>query len=138
MNRMRFLLLFCVLLLCVTPVFTLGGKEKNAPRSLLDEGTTLSLTGNERQPPEGFGEIRHVTASGTVRLVGTGMFNDLVISGEHEWYIAKDDREKLHNLQQQSVAVEGDEAIIELKLLNNMGSIFRRELSNIKIISIRQ
>jgi len=120
-------------------LYARGKKEKNVPPpEPVNEERTLTLGTNGKQPPENLGEVRSVKVTGRVRLVGTGIFNDLIISGEHQWYIAKDDREKLHNLQQQTVTVEGDEKIVELKLLNNLGSIYRRELSNIKIISIEQ
>ena len=134
MKKIRFLFSLCLLLLCVTVLYARGGKEKDEP----NPANEIELDLGVNPPPEGLNEIRSVTVTGKVRLVGTGMFNELVISGDHEWYIARDERDKLHRLQQQTVTVEADEIIRERTLLNNRGSIYRWELSNIKIISIEQ
>ena len=100
--------------------------------------TTLHARASKEKdaPLEDTAEFQIVQVTGIVRLVGTGLFNDLIISGEYVWYIANADREKLHSLQQQKVTVEGEETIVEQKLLNNLPSIYRRELRNIKIISV--
>jgi len=103
----------------------------------------LSAFGNKEKETdnkihgENKSEVNIVLAQGVVRLVGSALFSELVISGDHEWYIANEDREKLHDLQQRTVTVEGEETIIEQKFLHDLPSVFRRELRNIKIISIR-
>ena len=80
--------------------------------------------------------VKQVT--GVVRLVGSGPLPELVITGpEFQWFIARDDRDKLHDLQHQTVTVEGEETIIELRFANNQFAGYRRNLRNIKIISIK-
>jgi len=110
-NRLKLFIFIVFFLFCLTAPYSFGGKEKKLPS---------------------------VTVTGTVRLVGTGLFNELIISGEDTWYIAKEDREKLHNLQQQVVTVKGKESVRELKLLNNLGLIRQKVLSGIVIVSIGQ
>jgi len=78
-----------------------------------------------------------VQITGRVRLIGTGTFPELVIRvQDQEWYIDKDDREKLMDLQHRTVTVEGSESVRELKMANGMSAGERRTLKNIKIISI--
>ena len=80
--------------------------------------------------------VKQVT--GVVRLVGSGPLPELVITGpEFQWFIARDDRDKLHDLQHQTVTVEGEETIMELRFANNQFAGYRRNLRNIKIISIK-
>ena len=126
--------MFCLAAFCITALFALGGKEKEAKKNA-QEIPEFSLDFND-QPPGNLGEVRSVQVKGIVRLVGTGLFNDLVISGEHEWYIAKEDRDKLHNLQHRTVTVEAEETARELRFANGMSAGIRRELRNIKIISM--
>lgn len=100
------------MMFCVTSLFAFGGKDK-APKENV------------------------VQITGTVRLVGTGLFNDIVITGsEHEWFIHKDESEKLFNLQQQKVVVEGIEEIFEMTFASGLPAGTRRTLRNVKIISI--
>jgi hypothetical protein len=78
-----------------------------------------------------------VQVTGVVRLVGTSLFSDIVITdSEGEWYVDKDDEAKLHDLQHQTVTVEGVETIREMKFANGMSAGKRRELKKIKIISV--
>jgi len=106
-----FLGLFLLFTAALLPAF--GGKEKAAPV-----------------------QDRPVQVSGVVRLVGSGHFPELVISGpEGGWYIAKEDADKLKELQHQTVTVEGIETVRELKFANGMPAGRRRELRDIKIIS---
>jgi len=101
-----------LLLLCVTSIYAFGRKEKDTP--------------TDRQI---------VQVSGVVRLVGSGVFTELVITGsEGEWYIAADEKYKLHDLQQQTVTVEGEETVTERKSGNGLFVFIRRELKNIRIL----
>jgi hypothetical protein len=78
-----------------------------------------------------------VKVTGVVRLVGTGNFPQIVITTQDkEWYVAKEDADKLHDLQQQKVTVEGEGTEKELKFANGRSAGMRYELRNVKIISI--
>ena len=115
MNSGRYFLLIGLLLLCVTATYARGNKEKN----------------KAAQVPE------IVQVSGVVRLVGSGVFTELVITGSGgEWYIPRDETYKLHDLQQQTVTVEGEETVTELKGANDFIVIKRRELKNVRILSV--
>jgi len=78
-----------------------------------------------------------VEVTGTVRLVGNAPFYELVITGEeHEWYVAKEDQQKLWDLQQRVVTVEGSETVTRLTFVNGFSAGERRTLKDIKIISV--
>jgi hypothetical protein len=80
-----------------------------------------------------------VRVTGVVRLVGTGLFPELVITGaDMEWHITPDEEKKLHDLQHRTVTVEGVETVTELKFANGLSAGTRRELKNIKIIAIHE
>ncbi|MDR0597314.1 MAG: hypothetical protein LBG14_02280 [Treponema sp.] len=73
--------------------------------------------------------------TGTVRLVGSGPGIELLLSNEdREWHIDKKDRDKLWNLQQQIVTVEGEEWSEELAFADGRPAGERRHLRDIKII----
>ena len=115
MNSKRVCFLGLFLLLAAALLPARGGKEKTAPP----------------QDPV-------VQVSGVVRLVGSGLFPELVISGsDREWYVAKEEADKLKDLQHRTVTVEGVETVIELKFANGMSAGTRRELRKIKIIDTR-
>ena len=80
------------------------------------------------------GEIVRVT--GTVRLVGSAIFPQLVITGDRvQWYIMeREDRDKLFDLQQQTVTVEGEEIVREMRFASGFPAGTRRELRNIRIL----
>lgn len=78
-----------------------------------------------------------VQISGKVRLVGSSAFSELVITGsEIEWYVAREESHKLHDLQHRTVTVEGFETVTEMQFANGLSAGTRRELKKIKIISI--
>jgi hypothetical protein len=78
-----------------------------------------------------------IQVTGIVSLVGNANFPELQIkSSERSWYIAKNEMDKLHDLQHRTVTVEGEETVRELRFANGMSAGLRRELRNIKIISI--
>lgn len=130
MNKQRFLFFIILIVLCVTSLYAWGNKEKapSAENVITFDTNKDSLSVNT--------QARFVKVTGIVRLVGTGLFNDLVISGEREWYIASEDREKLHNLQHRKVIAEGEETARELKFANGMPAGIRYTLRNVKIISL--
>jgi len=115
-NSGRRFLLVGLLLLCVTVTYARGNKEKDTA------GKSQSV---------------QIQVSGVVRLVGSGPFTELVITGSGgEWYISRDEMYKLHDLQQQTVTVEGEETVTELKGANDFIVIKRRELKNVRILSV--
>jgi hypothetical protein len=78
-----------------------------------------------------------VQATGVVRLVGTSLFPEIVITGfDKEWYIEKNEMDKLHDLQHRTVTVEGVETTRELTFASGIPAGTRRELKKIKIISV--
>ena len=78
-----------------------------------------------------------VQAAGKVRLVGSDPFPELVITNaEHEWHVAKEEEHKLKDLQHRTVTVEGNETVTELRYANGTPAGQRRDLKNIRIISI--
>ena len=75
--------------------------------------------------------------SGRVRLVGSASMSEIVITGtDREWYVAMEDKDKLFDLQQRIVTVEGEETVVELKFVNGKSAGQRRILRNIKIIAM--
>jgi len=115
MNRNFFLAL---LFLCfAASLSAFGAKEK-------DSGKTAPA-------------VTVIQVTGVVRLVGNANFPELQIkNSEMSWYIAKNEMDKLHDLQHRTVTVEGEETVRELKFANGMSAGTRRDLKNIKIISI--
>jgi len=99
-----------LLFLCLAAALPAGGKKEKAPV---------------------------VRVSGRVRLVGSSPMSELVITGpDKEWYIAREEQEKLFDLQQRTVTVEGEETVVQLKFAGGMPAGERRTLKNIKIIAI--
>jgi hypothetical protein len=80
-----------------------------------------------------------IRITGVVRLVGSGPVAELFISNEgREWQIDRNDRDKLRNLQQRTVTVEGEEWAEELTFADGRPAGERRHLRNIKIIEPEQ
>jgi len=78
-----------------------------------------------------------VQVTGVVRLVGTGTFPELIIdNSQMSWYIAKAEMSKLQDMQHRTVTVEGEETVKELKFASGLSAGTRRDLKNIKIISV--
>jgi len=112
MNRRR---CFCGLfLLCITALLpALGNRDREAA-----------------------GVVR---VTGVVRLVGTGLFPELVITGpEMEWHITADEEKKLRDMQHRTVTVEGVETVTETRFANGLSAGTRRELKNIKVIAVEE
>ena len=115
LNNRRYLFVFMFLFAITSTVFSLGGKEKS------------------KEP------ITVVQVTGIVRLTGTALFPELVISdSEKSWVVAKEEMDKLHDLQHRTVTVEGEETVIELHFANGLPAGLRRELRNIKLIAVQQ
>jgi hypothetical protein len=77
-----------------------------------------------------------VTVTGRVRLVGTAMFNDLVISDDEgrDWYVEGEDREKLAPKEQQQVTVKGSAGTRDIVLANGKKAGVRFILRDITLI----
>jgi hypothetical protein len=103
-------LLAALFLLCAAMAAALGAKE-----------------GGEKPPT--------IRVAGVVRLVGSGPGMELLISNDYqEWHIDPQERNKLWNLQQQIVTVEGEERAEELIFADGRSAGERRYLRTIKII----
>ena len=82
-------------------------------------------------------ELETIQVTGIVRLTGTSLFPELVISGEDgQWFVTKDEMEKLFNMQHHTVTVEAVETVTEIFFAGGLSAGMRRELSNIKIINV--
>jgi uncharacterized protein YfeS len=113
MNRIFFLAPLFLCLAASLPAF--GSKEKN---KAVPAVTVIQVTG-------------------IVRLVGTANFPELLIdNSQTAWYIANDEMNKLHDMQHRTVTVEGEETVRELKFGNGLSAGIRRDLKNIRIISV--
>jgi len=78
-----------------------------------------------------------ILVKGTVRLIGSDNFPQLVISGsEDQWYVKGEDWDKLYDLQHKTVTVEGRETVTEMRFASGLFAGTRRELQNIRIIRI--
>ena len=112
-------------LLCAAALGALGGKEKKNEKNI-----------SESEVPAV--ERKLIQITGTVRLVGSSPFFELVITNsDHSWYVYADEVYKLRDLQQRTVTVEGEESTIELTFANGLPAGTRRELRNVKIISVQ-
>jgi hypothetical protein len=110
MNRNFFLVLFLCLAVSLS---AFGAKEKDG------------------------GKAPVVQVTGVVRLVGNANFPELqIVNAQGAWFIERDEMNKLRDLQHKTVTVEGEETVMELKFGNGMSAGTRRDLKNIKIISI--
>jgi hypothetical protein len=122
MNK-AFRLILLPFLLCLAMILPAWGrKDKSAPvqeeHNASQQNTVVRVTG-------------------TVRLVGSEPFPELVITGtDKQWYIDKDDEHLLKNLQHRTVTVEGIESVIALTFANGLSAGERRMLRNIRIISV--
>jgi len=95
---------------------------------------SLSALGAEEKDS---GKVPVVQVTGVVRLVGNANFPELQIrNSQTSWYIAKDEMKKFQDLQYKTVTVEGEETVKELFFANGTSAGTKRELKNVKIISI--
>jgi len=131
-----FIVLFLLFLSQLT--FALGNRENN------NEPVSTNLINQRTQ-----GQVVQVT--GIVRLVGSSPMNEIVITGFYSidylinfsdenqrinWYIARDEMNKLYDLQHRTVTIEGEETTRELTFASGFSAGTRRELGNITVISI--
>ena len=109
-KKIWFVLMFLLLVSAI--IFAFGAKEKDEP-------------------------VETIQVTGIVRLTGSSLFPELVITGEEEqWFVTKDEMEKLFDLQHHTVTVEAVETVTERFFAGGMSAGLHRELSNIKIINV--
>jgi hypothetical protein len=86
-------------------------KEKPEPPMYRDRDGAVSVP--VEKTPEEIEKLPLVRVTGTVRLVGSSMFAEIVINGSSAagedgiWYIGEQDKEQFISLQQRTVTVEG-------------------------------
>jgi len=104
-------IVFLLLFLCIAVALSAGGNK--------EKSTVVQVTGR-------------------VRLVGSSPLSEVVITGQdREWYIANEEMNKLKDLQQRIVTVEGSETVQTLTFASGLPAGERRTLRNIKIISVQ-
>jgi hypothetical protein len=76
-----------------------------------------------------------ITVTGRVRLVGTVLFSNVVVTDEddQDWYVEDEDREKLSRFEQQQVTITGETEYQDIILANGEKVGVRRYLRNIKV-----
>jgi len=112
-------LIFITLFICLSAVLFAGGKRE------------------KRQNPQEELHYTKVQVSGRVRLVGSSPMSELVITGqEREWYVIREEQNKLYDLQHRTVTVECYENVMELRFANGLSAGERRTIKDIKIIAI--
>lgn len=77
-----------------------------------------------------------VVVEGTLRRVGSGTFNDLVVSDADgkDWYVERAAAAELGAYEQKRVKVEGVLKLRKMKLANGKELPDRRELTEVRII----
>ena len=123
MSRPRCCFLAFLLLCSAALLYAKGGRDEtvvNEETVVVEEAVVVQVTG-------------------TVRLVGNANFPQIVISGSgSQWYVVREEMNKLFDLQHRTVTVEGEESVRELIFANGRSAGLRRELRNIKIINIEE
>ena len=133
MNTLKYFLLIGILLTGLSSIYALGGGDKDKK--------------NGQEEDISSGEFRVVQVTGLVRLVGNEPFSEPVITGSYisndqtnekdvTWYIAREDRSKLRDLQYRTITAEGEEVIMEMTFASGASAGIRRTLRNIRIISV--
>ena len=114
MNSKKYIAAVLFLLVLTPVIFAFGGRERNS----------------EPLPVV-------VQITGVVRLIGSSPLPQLIISGyEFEWFVPREEMDKLNNLQHRIVTVEGEEIVMELMFAGGQPAGTRRELRNIRILEI--
>ncbi|MDR1318283.1 MAG: hypothetical protein LBJ90_01545 [Treponema sp.] len=102
-----------------------GGKERE-DKPGAEKSPILFRDRNGRRPErkektrEEVEALETVRVTGRVRLVGSGIRTEIVITGsDGEWHLEPKDQEKFLNLQQRVVTVEGKLDTEEFALINS-------------------
>ena len=124
-NRYCFLAFFFLCIAALLPAQ--GGRDQNGGDNVVMEDTVIME------------DTVVVQITGTVRLVGNANFPQIVISSPGmQWYVVREEMNKLYDLQYRTVNVEAEESVRELTFANGRSAGTRRELRNIRIISIEE
>jgi hypothetical protein len=102
--------------------------------SVLAFFTLISAGKQEDQEyPQGTVEI-----TGRVRLVGTALFSNMVItdSRDRDWYLENEDRKKLSSLVQRELTVRGKPEYRDIIMASGEKAGIRRYLRDIEIMKI--
>lgn len=96
-------------------------------------------SGNEDRGPADWVTVKNgqkVSVFGTLRLVGTGFFNDFVITDAqgHDWYVDKAERAAIKGFEQKTIAVDAVVMRMAMTLADGRKLEDRRVLTKIKIV----
>ena len=102
-------------------LFALGGRDNEKPHDASSDKADV------------------VKITGVVRLTGTAHFPEIVISADDcEWFVVKDEAGIFFEMQYQIVTIEAEESVKELRFANGISAGVRRELRNIRILSVER
>ena len=110
-------------------LFSFGRKDKDMENSV-PIGAAEEKSGEIVSPET-------IVVSGDIRLVGTALFSELVITDAegHDWFIRDDeDKQKLSERKNLKVTVRGTPSYVETTLANGVSLGDRRFLQNITVI----
>jgi len=136
-NR-RFIFI-CLFFLCLTAVLPAWGrKEKTETKTIDIQKIALEKNAVENNGEGETGAVDVlVQVTGIVRLVGSGIITEIVITGpDREWYVSREEDSLLRELQHRTVTVEGYENVFELRFANGLYAGLRRTLKDIKILKV--
>jgi len=122
MNKSRCCFLAFFLLFSAALLYAQGGRDDTVSEDtvVVEEAVIVQITG-------------------IVRLVGSANFPQIVISGSgSQWYVVREEMNKLYDLQHRTVTLEAEETVSELRFANGRSAGIRRELRNIRIIDIEE
>lgn len=98
---------------------------------------SVFAVGRREEPPEPEPVKEIVRITGTVRLVGSASFSELVIAGDNkQWYVSREEMSKLMELQHRVVTLECVETIVEMQFANGRSAGVRYILSDIRIVAV--
>jgi len=82
------------------------------------------------------GKMEKIEVKGRVRLVGSALFAELVVSGEdgRDWYVEGADRQKLSGMEQREVTVRGRAESRDFVLANGVKAGVRWFLRDIELV----
>jgi hypothetical protein len=125
-SRVFNLLFLALLISAALPLHALGGREP-APA---EPAIPLSAPGTAAT------EAKHITVTGTIRLLGNEPFPELVLtdSDGNDWYLDGDAKEKARPYQHRELTLRGRPEYKEMTLANGMSVGIRRLLRDAVIL----
>ena len=134
MKNRRLFFLAAFFALSAAALMGFGKKEKSEPPLFRDRNGVIPVPAEKT--PEEIEQLPLVRVSGRVRMIGSGIRTEPVISGaDGEWHLEAKDQEQFIRLQQKTVTVEGKLDAIEISFADNSRSIRFLILRNAKIIA---